>query len=82
VDVQNEQACTFRLDATPWDNVGEDIINGAGTVDALEDRKRKDARKRLHLARQVLQGCTVVAHPCSPITFGWNSEKARAPTVS
>ncbi|MEM5433388.1 PLP-dependent aminotransferase family protein [Cupriavidus oxalaticus] len=37
----------------------------AGTVDALEDRKRNDARQRQDLARQILLGCTVIANPCS-----------------
>lgn len=35
----------------------------AGTVDALEEAKRRDARRRQTLARRVLQGCSVMAHP-------------------
>ncbi len=37
----------------------------AGTVDDLEDRKRKDARRRQSLARRILRGCRVTAHPSS-----------------
>ncbi|SBP87584.1 PLP-dependent aminotransferase family protein [Thiomonas delicata] len=36
-----------------------------GTVDALEDRKREDARRRQLLARRILRGTTIVAHRSS-----------------
>ncbi|QPF71617.1 PLP-dependent aminotransferase family protein [Roseateles sp. DAIF2] len=35
----------------------------AGTVDALEDAKRRDARQRQRLARRVLRGCRLSGHP-------------------
>ncbi|AOZ09855.1 PLP-dependent aminotransferase family protein [Cupriavidus malaysiensis] len=35
----------------------------SGTVDALEMRKRRDARQRQRLARRLLQGCAITAHP-------------------
>lgn len=37
----------------------------SGTLDALEDRKRADARERQALARKVLRHGTIVAHPAS-----------------
>ena len=37
----------------------------SGVVDALEDRKRRDARSRQRLASRVLRDCAVVAHPSS-----------------
>lgn len=37
----------------------------SGEVDALEDAKRRDARQRQALARRVLRGCTLRAHPSS-----------------
>ncbi|MEC5160569.1 DNA-binding transcriptional MocR family regulator [Janthinobacterium sp. CG_23.3] len=37
----------------------------AGEVDALEERKRVDARRRQSLARRVLSGCAITAHPSS-----------------
>lgn len=36
-----------------------------GAVDALEEHKRQDARQRQTLAREVLRGCEVIAHPAS-----------------
>ena len=40
-----------------------------GTVDHLEDQKRKDARRRQTLARRVLRGLEVCSHPSS--YFQW-----------
>ncbi|MBC3921032.1 PLP-dependent aminotransferase family protein [Undibacterium sp. CY18W] len=37
----------------------------AGVVDKLEVQKRKDARQRQRLARRILQGCHIRAHPSS-----------------
>jgi DNA-binding transcriptional MocR family regulator len=37
----------------------------SGVVDALEARKRRDARRRQRLARRVLDGCAITAHPGS-----------------
>ena len=37
----------------------------SGAVDALEEHKRQDARQRQALAREVLRGCEVIAHPAS-----------------
>lgn len=37
----------------------------AGIVDKLEMQKRKDARQRQRLARSILQGCHIRAHPSS-----------------
>jgi len=37
----------------------------SGAVDLLEDQKRHDARHRQRLARRILQGCTILAHPSS-----------------
>ena len=37
----------------------------SGEVDALEDAKRRDARQRQALARRVLRGCALCAHPSS-----------------
>jgi DNA-binding transcriptional MocR family regulator len=42
-----------------------------GTVDHLEDQKRKDARRRQTLARRVLRGIDVCTHPAS--YFQWVS---------
>lgn len=53
----------------------------AGSVDALEDRKRKDARQRQDLARQVLQGYTVIAHPSSYFLWLELDEGLRADRV-
>ncbi|MBW8076531.1 MAG: aminotransferase class I/II-fold pyridoxal phosphate-dependent enzyme [Gallionella sp.] len=36
-----------------------------GTVDLLENQKRRDARRRQALARRVLRGASIVAHPTS-----------------
>lgn len=36
-----------------------------GTVDLLENQKRMDARRRQALARRVLRGASIVAHPTS-----------------
>ncbi|WP_028217327.1 aminotransferase-like domain-containing protein [Paraburkholderia oxyphila] len=36
-----------------------------GIVDTLEDQKRKDARRRQVLARRILRGASIVAHPRS-----------------
>ncbi|MBS6362535.1 PLP-dependent aminotransferase family protein [Burkholderia sp.] len=37
----------------------------SGIVDTLEDRKRKDARHRQMLARRILRGGSIIAHPTS-----------------
>lgn len=37
----------------------------SGVVDTLEDQKREDARRRQDLARRVLHGCAISAHPSS-----------------
>ncbi|PRC91623.1 PLP-dependent aminotransferase family protein [Solimicrobium silvestre] len=37
----------------------------SGAVDLLEDQKRQDARQRQNLARRILRGCKIVAHPSS-----------------
>ncbi|PRF33056.1 PLP-dependent aminotransferase family protein [Burkholderia multivorans] len=37
----------------------------SGIVDTLEDQKRKDARRRQSLARRILRGGAIVAHPNS-----------------
>lgn len=36
-----------------------------GAVDSLEERKRADAGRRQQLARRVLDGCAIIAHPNS-----------------
>ena len=51
----------------------------SGRVDALEDAKRADARRRQALARRVLRGCPLVAHPSSyflwlPLPAGLRAE--------
>lgn len=37
----------------------------SGLVDSLEQRKRQDARKRQRIARRLLSGCDLIAHPAS-----------------
>lgn len=37
----------------------------SGLVDSLEEQKRADARRRQRLARRVLKGCELSAHPAS-----------------
>lgn len=37
----------------------------SGIVDELEDQKRKDARRRQTLARRILRGAAIAAHPAS-----------------
>jgi DNA-binding transcriptional MocR family regulator len=37
----------------------------SGIVDTLENQKRKDARRRQVLARRILRGGSIVAHPTS-----------------
>ncbi|NRF69214.1 PLP-dependent aminotransferase family protein [Aquincola sp. S2] len=55
----------------------------SGQVDALEDAKRADARRRQALARRALRGCTVVAHPMSyylwlPLSGGQRADRIAA----
>jgi DNA-binding transcriptional MocR family regulator len=55
----------------------------SGQVDALEDRKRADARERQAVARRVLRGCPLVAHRASyflwlPLPAGGRAEDAAA----
>lgn len=55
----------------------------SGEVDALEDAKRRDARQRQTLARRVLRGCTLRAHPSSYYLWLTLPEGLRAdPVVS
>lgn len=54
----------------------------SGTVDDLEDRKRKDARRRQSLARRILRGCAVVAHPSSYYLWLELPEDLRADRVA
>lgn len=53
----------------------------AGIVDDLEDRKRKDARRRQSLARRILRGCRVTAHPSSYYLWLELEEDLRADQV-
>lgn len=55
----------------------------SGRVDALEDAKRADARQRQRLARQLLRGCPMVAHPASyfvwlPLPAGQRADRVAA----
>ncbi|MGY2492051.1 aminotransferase-like domain-containing protein [Cupriavidus sp. CP313] len=54
----------------------------AGTVDDLEDRKRKDARRRQSLARRILRGCRITAHPSSYYLWLELAEDLRADQVA
>ncbi|MBS0343253.1 MAG: PLP-dependent aminotransferase family protein [Proteobacteria bacterium] len=54
----------------------------SGAVDALEDQKRKDARRRQALARSTLQGCDILAHPASYYLWVRMPEGLRADQVA
>ncbi len=54
----------------------------SGIVDTLEDRKRKDARRRQTLARRILRGCAIVAHPSSYYLWLEMPEDLRADRVA
>lgn len=54
----------------------------SGLVDALEDRKRSDARSRQRVARRVLSDCTVVAHHSSYYLWIELPQGARADGVA
>ncbi|HSW04230.1 PLP-dependent aminotransferase family protein [Aquabacterium sp.] len=55
----------------------------SGRVDALEDDKRADARRRQALARRLLRGCPFTAHPSSyylwlPLAGGQRADQVAA----
>jgi len=54
----------------------------SGTVDALEARKRRDARRRQALARRVLRGLDISAHPSSYYLWLSLPEDVRADGVA
>lgn len=54
----------------------------SGVVDALEDRKRRDARSRQRLASRVLRDCAVVAHPSSYYLWLGLAQGSRAVRVA
>lgn len=54
----------------------------SGLVDSLEERKREDARKRQALARRLLRGCSLVAHPSSYFVWLELPEELRADRVA
>jgi DNA-binding transcriptional MocR family regulator len=54
----------------------------SGEVDALEQRKRADARRRQMLARRVLDGCAITAHPSSYYLWLTLPEELRADGVA
>lgn len=53
----------------------------SGQVDALEERKRADARRRQTLARRVLHDCAVTAHPASYYLWLSLPEELRADRI-
>ncbi|AJY43074.1 PLP-dependent aminotransferase family protein [Burkholderia humptydooensis] len=53
-----------------------------GIVDTLEDRKRKDARRRQTLARRILRDGDVVSHPCAYYLWLTMPEELRADRVA
>ncbi|MBO9680547.1 MAG: PLP-dependent aminotransferase family protein [Acidovorax sp.] len=53
-----------------------------GTVDALENQKRKDARRRQALARSILRGSDILAHPASYYLWLRMPEGLRADQVA
>jgi DNA-binding transcriptional MocR family regulator len=54
----------------------------SGAVDALEDEKRRDARQRQALARRILRGCAVTAHPSSYYLWLAAPEGQRADAIA
>ncbi|MDC8756417.1 PLP-dependent aminotransferase family protein [Janthinobacterium fluminis] len=54
----------------------------SGQVDALEERKRADARQRQSLARRALRGCAITAHPNSYYLWLTLPEEGRADGVA
>jgi DNA-binding transcriptional MocR family regulator len=54
----------------------------SGAVDALEDRKRRDARRRQALARRILRDCSVIAHASSYYLWLVLPEGLRADSVA
>lgn len=53
-----------------------------GVVDTLEEQKRRDARRRQKLARRVLDGATLLAHPSSYYVWLMLPDHLRADDVA
>ncbi|MGS0890945.1 aminotransferase-like domain-containing protein [Burkholderia stagnalis] len=53
-----------------------------GIVDSLEARKRADARRRQRLARRMLDGGALLAHPSSYYVWLWMPDHLRADDVA